>query len=150
MSPSKQTKGGVSRSVKRTSMPELLRRAEVEAEHGIEQIVGSDGAARVAWRWKRRVLGGDLGDAGEFLLGEQEVGSGLGGQRLLLEEIDEVGDGFERIIDLVRDGGGEAADGGEFFAADEGGLGLLLVREVGAEDGDLRRRRRCAEGWLRR
>jgi hypothetical protein len=35
-------------------------------------------------------------------------------------EIDEVGDGLEGIVDFVRDGGGEAADGSEFFAFDEG------------------------------
>ena len=40
----------------------------------------------------------------------------------VLCEIDEVSDGFERVVDLVSDGGRESADGGELFAFAEGGF----------------------------
>ncbi len=81
--------------------------------------VDFDGAGGVAI--EAEGLLGDLGDAGEFGVGgfEQEldgrryVGVGAG-------EIDEVGDGFEGVVDLVGDGGGEAAGGGELFALAEG------------------------------
>jgi len=49
------------------------------------------------------------------LNGTGDVGVGTG-------EIDEVGDGLERIVDFVGDGGGETAGGGELFALAEGGL----------------------------
>ncbi len=52
------------------------------------------------------------------------------------DEVEEVGDGLERIVDLVRDGAGEAADGGELFALNERLLRLLLVRDLLHDGGD--------------
>ena len=53
-----------------------------------------------------------------------------------VDEVEEVGDCFERVVDLVRDGAGEAADGGELFALDERGLGLLLLGDLKRGGGD--------------
>ena len=81
-------------------------------------------------------LAGDVGDAIELLLGEGEmrdggVGDAFGGPG----DEDEVADGFERVVDLVGDGGGETSGGGEFFGFAEDLLGLTLVGGV-AEDHD--------------
>jgi len=51
-----------------------------------------------------------VGDAGEFFFGKGEIGEGGCGDTFGgLGEVDEIADGFERVIDLVGDGGGEAA-----------------------------------------
>ena len=52
------------------------------------------------------------------------------------DEVEQVGDGFERVVDLVGDGAGEAADGGQLLALDEGVLGLLLVGDLEGRGGD--------------
>src|SRR5581483_4720699 len=82
------------------------------------------GAGGVAIEAERLLC--DLGDAGELVVGafEQPLdGRGHGGVRLA--DVDEVGDGFEWVIDLVRDGGGEAAGSGELLGlAERGFLGL--------------------------
>ncbi len=81
----------------------------------------SDGAGGVAV--EAEGLLGDLGDACEFGVGgfEEEL-DGRGDIGIGAGEVDEVGDGFEGIVDLVGDGGGEAAGGGELFALAEGVL----------------------------
>jgi hypothetical protein len=40
---------------------------------------------------------------------------GLGGIVARAHEVEEIGDGLERVVDLVSDGGGEAAGDGELF-----------------------------------
>ena len=57
----------------------------------------------------------DVGDAGDFAFrgGEEFDLAGIGG--LLAGEEDEVHDGFERVVDLVGDGGGHSAGGGDLF-----------------------------------
>ena len=60
-----------------------------------------------------------------------DVGEAFGG----LGDVDEVADGFEGIVDLVSDGGGEASGGGELFGLAEDFLGLALGGGV-AEDHD--------------
>ena len=47
-----------------------------------------------------------------------------------VHEEEEVGDGVERIVDLVGDGGGEAAGDGKFLIGEQGLLGF-------AGDGDI-------------
>ena len=99
--------------------------------------VDVDGAGGVAV--EAEGLLGDLGDAGEFLVGGFE--QMLGGWRDVgvgLDEVDEVGDGFERVVDLVGDGGGEAAGGGELFGLAEGGFLGLASGDVlhGADHAD--------------
>ena len=51
-------------------------------------------------------------------------------------EVEQVGDSFERVVDFVGDGAGEAADGGELFGLQEGLLGELAVGDVDADDDD--------------
>ena len=75
-------------------------------------------------------LAGDGGDAAEFALGGVEVLMDFVEAVAVLGEIDEVGDGFERVVYFMRDRAGEAADDGELFALDEGPLGLLLLRDL--------------------
>jgi phage-related minor tail protein len=89
----------------------------------VEEIVEMDfdGAGGVAVETEG--LLGDLRDAREFGVGgfEQEL-DGRGDVGVGTGEIDEVGDSLERVIDLVGNGGGEAAGGGELLA-----LALPLV-----------------------
>ena len=77
---------------------------------------------------------GDVAEAGELAFGGLEPGAGGAGEGGVgAGEVEEVDGGLERVVDLVGDGGGEAAHGGEFFGAEEGGLGELAVGDV---DGD--------------
>jgi hypothetical protein len=68
----------------------------------------------------------DLGDASELLLGEQEVVANEVRGVFGTGEIEEVRDGLERIVDLMSDGGGEAAGHSEFFGTAE-----CLLSELG-------------------
>ena len=81
---------------------------------------------------KAEGLGGDVGDAAEFELGLLEPLLDFGNDSLGAGEVEEVGHGFEGIVDLVGHAGGEAADGGELLALDESGDGALVLEEVEA------------------
>ncbi len=107
----------------------------IEGEDGVDEIVGGDTRGFDGLTMEAEGLGGDLADAGELGLGELDVGLRFDGEGDWLDEIEEIGDGLEGVVDLVGDGAGEAADGGELFALDEGGFGAFLV-------GDLKTRRR--------
>ena len=92
---------------------------------------------------KAQGLGGDGGDAAQFDVRGVEVSADIVGRIAGAGEVEEVGDGLEGIVDLVGDGGGEAADGGEFFVLDEGLFGLFLMGDFergggDAEDGAVR------------
>ena len=94
--------------------------------------VASDGLAMEA-----QSLSSDLADAGELALRRGDVGGEIRREMTgRSEEVEEVGDGLERVVDLVRDGAGEAAYCGELFALDEGGLGLFLVGDLNGDGGD--------------
>ena len=79
---------------------------------------------------------GDFRDAGDFLLGELGEVGGFRAEVFLADEVEEVGDGFEGIVDLVGDGGGEAAGGGELFGAAEGFFAALLLGDVDEDGAD--------------
>ena len=105
--------------------------ALVEIEDGIDELVGGDVGAGDGLAVEAEGLGSDLGDTGE--LGLRHVDVDLEVRRKALverDEIEQIGDGFERVIDLVGDGAGEATDGGELLALHESGLGALLLRDV--------------------
>lgn len=86
-------------------------------------VGGADGLAVEA-----EGLGGDLADTCEFALGHGDVWFEFCGEGFVDgDEVEEVGDGFEGVVDLVGDGRGEASDGGEFFGLDEGCFGFFLV-----------------------
>jgi hypothetical protein len=58
-------------------------------------------------------LAGDVGDAHELTVGNVEIEAGLVGEfGGGAEEVEGVDDGFERVVDLVGDGGGHAASAG--------------------------------------
>ena len=75
----------------------------MQGEGGIEDLrdvcEGRDGSASE----EGESLGSDVRDAGELVLCEDEVLAGLVADRLLLHEIEDVGDGLEGVIDLMRD-----------------------------------------------
>src|SRR5204863_4456835 len=69
-----------------------------------------------------------FGSAKKFVNGSDVVAGGC--------EIEKGGDGFERIVDLVRDGTGETSDDGELFTLDESLFGSLLLRDFKRSRGD--------------
>ena len=112
--------------------------AVIEGESGFKELFGGDDAGFGGLAMEAEGLGGDLGDALELLIGVIEKRLNFGRQMVVAaSDVEEVGDGFEGIIDLVRDGGGESSDSGEFLALNEGRFCLLLAGEVGDEDGNL-------------
>ena len=119
--------------------------ATVEEEKLVENGGEADDAGRCALAVEAEGVFGDLRNSGELFVSDLEVlgdvlaGGGAG-------EIDGVGDGLERIIDLMRDAGGETSCRGEFFGVAKGlfgapaagcfrfgGAGPLLEHRDGAE-----------------
>jgi hypothetical protein len=108
-------------------------------DEGGDIDVGGDGGFAV----EAEGVAGDVGDAVEFSLGGFEVLAvfgALGGRGA--GEIDEVEDGFEGVVDLVGDGGGEAAGRGKFFGEEELFLLNAAVGEVLGKDGE------AIGGWI--
>ena len=104
------------------------------AGNGVDGVGHADRTRGGAGAHEGEGAAGDGAEAGHFLVGALEVVAGFRREvRIRLREINEVGHGFERVVDLVGNGGGETSDGGELFGADEGGLGVLAVGDV---DGD--------------
>ena len=68
----------------------------------------------------------------------------------VLQEIEEVGDGVERVVDLVRDGGGEASGDGQLLVGEQGGAGAALHGDVAEDHDDAGESRRPRCGWARR
>jgi hypothetical protein len=80
--------------------------------------VDVDGAGGITI--KTEGLLGDQGDSGELDVGGfEQVLDGCGDAGVGFGQIDEIGDSFERVVDLVGDGGGEATGGGQFFGLAE-------------------------------
>jgi len=80
-------------------------------------------------------LPGDVGDAAEFGFGLAEEPADFIHFVGVAGDVDEVGEAFEGIVDLVRDRRRHASGGGELFGAHEGSLGETAVGDV-AEDED--------------
>jgi len=87
--------------------------AVVEVEDCTDKIGGADMGSANCLTMKTESLSGDLAYAGEFALRGLDVAACRFGEIVgESDEIKEIGDGFERVIDLVGDGAGEAAYGG--------------------------------------
>src|SRR5579875_1593602 len=71
-----------------------------------------------------------MGDALEFFLDHGEIFPDLFARLFAAGQEDEVGDGLERIIDFVSDGGGQASYGGQPLAGSQRALGALLLGDV--------------------
>ena len=56
----------------------------------------------------------------------------LGNVRLGARKVNEIGDRFQRIVDLVRDGGGHAPGGGQFLGLNGNLLCLALLGNIAA------------------
>ena len=111
--------------------------ALVEVEDGVDEIGCADVGGADGLAVEAEGLGGDLADTGEFALRNVDVGLMVSGRSWdQSDEIEEVGDGLEWVVDLVGDGAGQAANGGELFALDESGLGFFLVGHLEDDGGD--------------
>ncbi len=83
---------------------------------------------------KGQELTGDLGDARQFFAGEVKILFRLGlGIDFLPQEIKQVGDGVERVADLVGDGGGQSSCLSKAVAGLQDLLGLAALGHI-AED----------------
>ena len=79
----------------------------------------------------------DVGDAGEFFFGECEIGEGGFGDAFGgFGDVNEIADGFEGVIDLVRDGGSETGGGGELLGLAEDFLRFALGGGVAKDEDD--------------
>ena len=77
----------------------------------------------------------DLGDAGQLLLGHVHELHPTPPGGAVAHEVEQVGDGVERVVDLVGDGGGQASGDGELLICQQRVLGLAFHGDV-AEDQD--------------
>ena len=76
-----------------------------------------------------------MGDAHQLAVCDVHVLEGVGGDAWGgTREVEGVHDGFEGVVDLVRDAGGEASGAGQHLAAQEGFFGLLSGGVVGADE----------------
>jgi len=75
-------------------------------------------------------LVGDHSDAAELAVSLLEPVDDLGVGGGLAGEVKEVGDGLERVVDLVGHAGGETSDGGDLLTLDEGFEGALVLDEL--------------------
>src|ERR1700683_2448276 len=88
--------------------------ASVQGEHFLHQFVEVCAQRAGGFAGEIQGLAADLANALQLALGQGDVASGGCGQILFLtEEVEQVGNSLERVVDLVRDGGGEAANGDE-------------------------------------
>ncbi len=106
-----------------------------EEEDGVEKFFELDFHGGFGFAVEGEHGAGDLGDTGDLLLGEREEVFALLLVGDAVHEEEEVGDGIERVVDFVGDGGGEAAGDGEFFVGEEGFLRFFGEGNV-AEDED--------------
>ena len=86
--------------------------------------------------WKRSVCEVIADSAAKFDLGGPDVLARLLERVAVFGEVEQVGDGLERVVDLVRDGACKAADDGELLALHEGQLGLSLLGDLKRGSGD--------------
>ena len=98
-----------------------------QGEDGLDEVMDVDTGGIRGSPVEAERLDGDLGDAVEFLLGEFQVGAGLGRQGRLADEVEAVGDGLEWVVNLVGYGGGEATGDSELFRAAENLFAALLA-----------------------
>src|SRR6201996_653200 len=109
----------------------------VEGDHAFQQIVHVGVHRPGALAVEAQGLGGDVGDAVELLLRDAQVLL-----RSLVEaggtdEKEAVGDGLERIVDLMRDGGGESSCGSQLLGAPHDLFAAFLFGEIDEKDSDL-------------
>ena len=114
--------------------------ALVDGEDVVEDLGEGQQRGLRMFAIKAEGLLGNVRDAREGGVGGIEVAADFFGDvGLLLGQINEIGYGFEGIIDFVSDGGGEASEGGQPFAGVEDGFDFLLLSDVaknfgGADD----------------
>ena len=105
--------------------------SRVEPDDCVDQIAGPDQRGRDRLAMEAQGLGGDLRDARQLRLRHVDVHlQGLGQRRVERDEVEQVGDGFERIVDLMRDGARQTADGGQLLALHQSFLRPLLVSDL--------------------
>ena len=84
-------------------------------------------------------LVGDDRNAAQFFVGEREISVNfiqIGG---VARDVQQVGDGLERVVDFMRDGSGQAADCCKFFILEKRVLGEATLRNVEGDTEHLQR-----------
>ena len=86
---------------------------------------------------KAQGLHGNLGDAVEFLLRDFQVSATIGRHLRILYEVQAVGDSGERVINLMRNGRGQAAGNGKLFCPTQNLFRMLAACDVGEKGRNL-------------
>jgi hypothetical protein len=111
--------------------------ALIEVKDGIDEVGCTDVGGAHGLAMETKSLRGDLADAGELVLRGVDVAADVVGEIVgQIDQIEKIGDGFEGVVDLVRDGAGEAAHGSELFTLDEGGFRFFLRGDLEDDSGD--------------
>ena len=114
---------------------EGIEAALIEAEDGVEQLRHFGAGRQCGLAVEAEGLLGDLGDAADLVFGHGDVIEGrIVEFAVIAQEEEQVGDGFERVVDFVGDGSGQAAGNGEFFSLAQGLFAAFAV--AGVEDDD--------------
>jgi hypothetical protein len=75
-------------------------------------------------------MGDDLAHPQKFLLRRRDIVAGLWVSGCLVNQIKEVRNSLQRIIDLVRDGSCQPADGSKLLTLDESSFRALLLIDI--------------------
>ena len=81
-------------------------------------------------------LTSNVGDSAEFVFGLRKEMANLIQVVGAAGDVDEIGEAFEGIVDLVGDGCGEASGGGEFFGTHQGAFGHAALGDVAEDEND--------------
>ena len=126
---------------------EVVEAGAIEQQHFFQQGLGVHQHGPGGLPVKAECLGGDLGDAGQLAIRRFQIVAGLLGKITIKpDQVEQVGHGFERVVDFVRDGGGKLPDGGELLRLQQHALGAFLLAEIDGEDGDVATAKRGV-GW---
>ena len=127
--------GDLGREVGGDGDAERVEAALHQQQQVVEHVLEVDWDGRLGLAIEAEHGAADLGDAGELGLCDVEEMLGFSIVGIVAEEVEQVGDGVERIVDLVGDGGGEASGDGKLLVGEQGGAGPALHGDV-AEDHD--------------
>jgi len=110
--------------------------AVIHGEDGFEELLTGDGGGIGGLLVEAKRLGGDGGDAAQLPLGGVEVLLQLGEVVRAACQVEQVGHGFQGVVDLMGGGGGEAADGGQLLGLQQH-LGCVpLLGDIPGEKND--------------
>jgi hypothetical protein len=110
--------------------------SEVQAKDVGDEFFRGDGGGFGGLAIKAQGLAGDEGDAPQLKVRHVQVMVDVMVVLAAASKVQEVGNGLQRVVDLMRDAAGEAAYGGDLLALDEGVFSSLLRGDFKRGRGD--------------